>query len=316
MEFCRKAKAELVRKPSPCRGCQLALLSALVHSAGSIEIARSELSISVEVDHAAVARLIFSLFKEQHGVYCEVMVKRVSRLNKTSRYVVRVAPAGHSTKILQTLMIFEGGVRPVPGIKRELISSNCCKRAYLKGVFLARGYVTDPSKSYHLELVVSDHRYGEALCKLLKAFEIRAGISQNKERYQVYVKDASGVADFLQVVGADSALMDLESMRVMKSVRNSVNRTVNCETANVSRSVEASLAQLSDVELIQKTVGLGRLRRNLRDTAEARVEMPSATLGEIGKAMDPTVSRSTVAYRFRQIRKLADSLRDGSTEER
>ncbi len=185
---------------------------------------------------------------------------------------------------------------------------SCCIRAYLRGVFLCAGSVNDPEKSYNLEFVLNSERDAGRIRDLLGNFDIEAGISKRKKTFVVYIKEAEGIVDALNIMGAHKALMYVESLRVEKDVRNRVNRTVNCEAANIVKSVNASARQIEDIRKIDRVLGLQKLEEPLKQMALARIEHESATLAELGGYLNPPVGKSGVNHRLRKLSEIADKL--------
>lgn len=191
-----------------------------------------------------------------------------------------------------------------------LIQQPCCKRAYIRGAFLAAGSISDPEKSYHFEIVCRTMEQAEQLQEVINSFAMDAKIVERKKHFVVYLKEGSQIVDILNVMEAHIALMNLENVRILKEMRNSVNRKVNCETANISKTVNAAVRQLEDIIYIRDTMGLGALPENLRAIAELRLEYPEAPLKELGTYLNPPVGKSGVNHRLRKISAIAEAERE------
>ena len=191
-----------------------------------------------------------------------------------------------------------------------LIQQGCCKRAYIRGAFLASGSISDPEKSYHFEIVC--HTMGQArqLQEVINSFDMDAKIVERKKHFVVYLKEGSQIVDILNVMEAHIALMNLENVRILKEMRNSVNRKVNCETANISKTVNAAVKQLEDIVYIRDTMGFETLPESLREIAELRLEYPEAPLKELGTYLNPPVGKSGVNHRLRKISTIAETERE------
>ncbi|MCR4787538.1 MAG: DNA-binding protein WhiA [Lachnospiraceae bacterium] len=185
---------------------------------------------------------------------------------------------------------------------------SCCIRAYLRGAFLCTGSVNDPGKSYNLEFVLSDSKEAERISELLKTFDIDSRINKRKNTFVVYIREAEGIVDMLNIMGAHRSLMYVESLRVVKDVRNNLNRKVNCEAANIVKSVNASARQIEDIKKIDRVLGLKKLEEPLREMAYVRLEHESATLAELGGYLNPPVGKSGVNHRLRKLSEIADRL--------
>jgi hypothetical protein len=200
----------------------------------------------------------------------------------------------------------DGPAGPPPGRLRESASS---RRGFLRGVFLARGSVSSPTRAHHLEMAMRARKDALLVRSLLSKEGLRSGVVERRSAWVVYLKHGDDVAEFLKAVGATVSVLEYEDVRVMKSVKSSVQRLVNMDRANVGRSVEASLRQLEDIRLIDEARGLGSLPPALRELARLRVENPDMSMEELGFALKAPASKSAVNHRFRRIAKIADELR-------
>lgn len=194
-------------------------------------------------------------------------------------------------------------------IDHMLIERSCCKQAYLRGAFLAAGSVTNPEKGYHLELVCDTKGQSEILIDIIKSFGVEPRTISRKKYYVVYIKDGSDIVDLLNIMGAHMSLMNMENVRILKDVRNKYNRQVNCEVANLNKTVSAAVKQIEDIEYIDRTKGLKYLPEGLRQLAELRVEYDQASLKELGDMMNPPLGKSGVNHRLRKISEIARELR-------
>lgn len=185
----------------------------------------------------------------------------------------------------------------------------CCKRAFLRGAFLCVGSISDPEKSNHLEFVCTNEEMADLLIEYMAEFEIVAKTIRRKKYFVVYLKDGEEIVDLLNVMGAHVSLMEFENQRILKEISNSVNRRVNCETANIAKTVNAATKQVEDIILIRDTSGFGGLPQNLREMAQVRIDYPDASLKELGSYLDPPVGKSGVNHRLRRLSEIADKLR-------
>lgn len=198
--------------------------------------------------------------------------------------------------------------RLIPDLKGAL-KEQCCRRAFLRGAYLCIGSMSNPGKSYHLEFDCVDEKEADLLLELTAAFDIPAKVARRKKYYVVYIKEGSAICDMLNIMGAHVSLMDFENHRIVKEVRNSVNRKVNCETANIAKTVNAAAGQVRDIMLIQEKAGLSELPKNLREIAQLRLEYQEATLQELGELLTPPVGKSGVNHRLRKLSEIAESMR-------
>ena len=192
--------------------------------------------------------------------------------------------------------------------REQLLKRSCCKRAFLRGAFLASGSISDPEKSYHFEIVCQNPEQAALLQELFESFELDAKIVQRKKYYITYLKEGAQIVDALNVMGAHVALMNLENVRILKEMRGSVNRIVNCETANINKVVGAACRQVEDIRYIQSRIGLDELPPALREMALLRLEYPDTSLKDLGELCDPPVGKSGVNHRLRKLGELAKKL--------
>ena len=195
-------------------------------------------------------------------------------------------------------------------VDEQLLQKTCCIRAYIRGAFLTAGSITDPEKGYHFEIVTNSEKKAKQLVNKFEFFDVEAKTVERKGHIVVYIKEGAQIVDALNVMEAHNALMDLENVRIIKEVRNSVNRQVNCETANINKTVNAAVKQIEDIQLIQNEIGLGELPLSLRETARLRMEYPEAPLKELANLMNPPVGKSGINHRLRKLTQIAEELRD------
>lgn len=204
---------------------------------------------------------------------------------------------------------YENGELQIGRKAEQKLSGEEERRAFLRGAFLAAGSVSDPERFYHLEFVCPDENKAWYLKLLLSALGETAGVVQRKGHYVVYLKDSDGIVALLGMMGASRALLALEEIRVVKDMRNRVNRTVNCETANLQKTVAAALKQRKDIEYIRDAEGFENLPSTLAEMAEIRLEYPDVSLKELGTYLNPPVGKSGVNHRLRKLSEYADELR-------
>ncbi|PTQ55533.1 MAG: hypothetical protein BSOLF_1917 [Candidatus Carbobacillus altaicus] len=310
MSFAREVKEELSRLPlEPI--CLPAELAAIARLSAHIEAHDETESVIFYTENAAIARRIYMAARELFGPVGEVSARKNMRLKKNNTYGIRLHVPPE--KIAKTLgLTYEQGARAFSGpLHSALTAAEDCTRAYLRGAFLSRGSVNAPSSaSYHLELMARDEAHALEIQTHLNRFALEGKILQRKRGWIVYFKEGEKITSFLNLIGAHRALFRFEDARIVKDMRNTVNRLVNCETANLNKTVQAALEQVRDIELIDARLGLSVLSPKLREVAEARLKYPEATLSELGVLIKPRpLSKSTVNHRLRKIRKLADRLR-------
>lgn len=312
MSFSGDIKDELSRQMNPARHCQIAELAALLSICGSIIITSSnEYRLKIHTENQAVARKVFTLVKKTFNIEADISIRR-NMSRRSSMYSVIVKKHEDALRILQATKLLEeqeSGLDEIHIVNPIVIQQTCCKRAFLRGVFLAAGSISDPTKSYHFEIVCNAEEMAMQMIHLLSTFSIDAKIVPRKKVFVVYVKEGSQIVDILNIMEAHISLMDLENVRILKEMRNTVNRKVNCETANINKTVSAAVKQIEDITYLKDTVGLSELPENLKQTALARLEYPEASLKELGELLDPPVGKSGVNHRLRKLGELADKVR-------
>lgn len=312
MSFSSKVKNEVSRKTDMDRDEAIAALSAIMKVSGTISFEGSKkISFKVSTENPAIARLIFKLLKKHFDIRAKLMVKRSNSLKKNNLYMVLITEDMKVIDFLKEVAILEEGefFTINNSIPDYIIKNDDCKRAYIRGSFLGSGSISNPEKTYHLEFVTHDKDYAATLSKLINTYNINSKVIKRKTSYVVYIKEGEQIVDLLNVIGGYSSLLHLENVRIMKEVRNNVNRLVNCETANLSKTVNAAVRQIESIKLIKKEIGIERLPRNLREIAELRINYPDVSLKELGEMLEPPVGKSGVNHRLRRIEKIADELK-------
>ena len=302
MSFSGQIKEELAQVISSPRHCQLAELAALVQFCGHIE---EDGSLLVQSENPLVIRKCFTLLKKTFKI--EAVAKSQMQTQNYRLFVT----GEDAFKVLEALKICDtaGHLMMRHLTDPVLIKNSCCKRAYLRGCYMAVGSMSDPYKSYHLELVCGLQAQAEQLLKILHDFSLDAKMIVRKKYHVVYMKEGENIADFLNITEAHKALMEFENTRIYKGMRNMVNRKVNCEAANITKTVNAATRQVEDIRLIREKMGLEGLPEPLRQMAYVRLENPQASLGELGKLLDPPVGKSGVNHRLRKLGELAKELK-------
>lgn len=310
MSFASETKKELTTiETSGC--CTKAELSALIRMNGSLSFSNRQLVVNIQTENAAIARRIYVLIKRNYEAQVELLVRKKMRLKKNNVYIVRLKEK--AKHILEDLGIVEDGFAFVYQISDRITAKDCCRRAYLRGAFLAGGSVNNPeTSSYHLEVFSMYEEHNEALCSLMNTFGLNAKTLERKKGFITYLKEAEKISDFFSITGAHSALMRFEDVRIVRDMRNSVNRLVNCETANLNKTIGAALRQVENIKFIDQTVGLGILPDRLREIAELRVLHQDVTLKELGEMVSGSaISKSGINHRLRKIDEIADKIRAG-----
>ncbi|ENZ03644.1 DNA-binding protein WhiA [Clostridium thermobutyricum] len=315
MSFSSKVKGEICRYSDISKEEALAELSAIMKVSGTIAFSGLGLSFRITTENPASAKLIFLLLKEHFNIHSKLMVKKSNSLKKNNIYMVVIDESMGVRELLSTTGIFkevDGIMNLDYSIEKEMIESDETKRAYIRGAFLGGGSISNPEKTYHLEFVTHSEEYANELCKLINSFGLNSKVIQRKNSHIIYIKEGEQIVDLLNILGAHTCLLELENIRIKKEMRNNVNRLVNCETANLSKTVNAAVRQVESIELIKASVGLQRLPKNLQEIAELRLQYPEESLKELGEMLDPPIGKSGVNHRLRKIEKIAEEVRSGT----
>lgn len=300
MSFSNDVKNELSRIETnePC--CDKAELLGLLRMSGAIIIRGSNVGIHFSTENAALARRVLQLLKSNYQVQTEVVITRSRRLKKNNRYQVRVIPAPQVSKALTELQLLS----VESDLKNPLLNNHCCKRTFLRGAFLGGGSISRPSSDYHLEMVTGNEDFAHSIIKVMHSFSLKAKLTDRKNDFIVYLKDGESITKFLSVIGAHNSMMDFENVRIVKEMRNNVNRVVNCETANLNKVVKAAVRQINCIKYIEQHLGLNQLPQALQDTARLRLEYPDASLNELVE-YSGGIGKSGINHRLKKLQEMA-----------
>ena len=314
MSFSSKVKEELSKDCNNPRHCCIAETAAIISMCGKVIFdEKDRVRIEIHTENVIVARKYFTLLKKTYNINTDISIRHSSSLNKSRSYILSVNDDETARKILMTCRLMKpfGVIEEDFSISDSLIiQRECCKRAFIRGAFLASGSVSDPVKTYHFEIVCLSEAKAKQLQMIMETFNINARVIKRRKYFVVYVKDSSQVVDLLNIMGAYNALMDMENVRIVKDMRNNVNRKVNCETANINKTVSAAVKQIEDIRFIQMSSAFDELPESLQEMAELRVRYPEATLAELGQLLDTPVGKSGVNHRLKKISLFADELRE------
>lgn len=316
MSFSSSVKNELCRLENSNDCCLLSELTAAICLNGTVAITASGgYNIRITTENAAFARRIYSNIRKLYGLFPEVTIRKSKKLKKHVSYMLYLTPIIGSATLLKEagVVVREGSDGQAP----ELVIANwdnlkkqCCTKAFLRGAFLAGGSISDPEKTYHMELTSRTRTQAEEMSRILELFTLRARIIMRKGSYVTYLKEGENIVDFLNIVGAHNSLMEFENVRILKDMRNNVNRIVNCETANLEKTVNASVRQVDNIRYIAENIGFDRLPATLKDIAALRLEYSDASLAELGQHMSPPLGKSGVNHRLRKLDIIAEKHRE------
>ena len=314
MSFSSKVKGELSLHLGNGRHCEIAETAAIVNICGHTAIFGEHFCLKIQTENFHVAKKCFTLLKNTFNMIAEVSVRSSGRKHVYTVLVRDFSKAEGILKATGLLYSEDGKMQLKKRIYSPVVSSICCRRAYIRGAFLSVGSVNDPEKNYHMEFVLADEFSAEQLKELINSIGLDAKVVERKEHFVVYLKEGEQIVDLLNIMEAPLALMDLENVRIMKEMRNDINRKVNCETANLNKVVGAAVKQLEDIEYIEEKIGLSSLPEQLEEIARLRLEYPDKSLKELGSFLSTPVGKSGVNHRLRKISNIAEALREGKGE--
>ena len=313
MSFSGETKNELSRLEPDKKCCMLAEISGFLRVSGSIRLAgMGKLRLVVTTENPAVARHFKKLIKEYFQVDTELEVEECPPPKKGHQYSLSIGPEMRSEQILREtgiLLVREGNNYISDGIYSDLIRTKCCKKSYLRGIFMGAGTMNDPENSYHLEFVCNSMNLANDLKKLINGFvDLTAKVVERKGQYVVYMKKAEYISDTLALMGAHTQVLEFENVRLKKELMNETVRITNCDAANTDRTLDASQRQIENIRKIERTKGLDYLPEKLKQAALMRLEYPEASLVQLGEMMDPPMKKSGINNRFRKIEEIANKL--------
>lgn len=310
MSFTTDVKNEMTRVAPTCSHCDAAVLSGLMRTEGSLFLSgKGRYRMEMSTDIPAVARLIIRLLHGLFKLRTELTVRR-SVLHKTPNYLITVPGQPHMEDVLHQLGIIDGSGF-VAGIAPHLVNKRCDQAAYLRGIFMGAGFVANPKGDFHFEMTIETEQLARDIVELMRENKINARIMNRRNSYLVYLKSGSAITAFLALVEAHQSVLAMENERVIKSVRNDVNRQVNAEMANQAKSAEASVEQVVAIRKVVDRYGMENLPPALREYISLRIAYPGATLKELGSYADPPLSKSAIYHRVRRVEQMASEIDKG-----
>ena len=316
MSFANDVKKEISAGKLGARHCVLAETAAIVMNNGELIETDKGLCLEIGTDRYITAVRFRKLIKEGFGVLMQVSV-RCGHPGSVKRYLLREQNPGTVNRILDALKLEHKAARlfeqDIP-VNEILLMSSCCRRAFLAGSFLCCGTMSSPDKSYHLELVSSGMRKALQMASMMCAFDLEPRVIRRRNHYVVYIKEGEQLSDMLNIMQATNSLLEYENIRITREIRGNINRVVNCETANIRKTVSAARMQVEDIILIRDHIGMSKLSKELYDTAMIRLQNEEATLKELGAMMNPPVGKSGMNHRFQKLKKMADEIRASMEE--
>ncbi len=314
LSFSSKSKNELSRVKVKNRCCYYAELAGILLFSGVFKYSGENVLLKVNTENASVARRVFNLIKWCFDMHIQVSIRR----NKSSKHMHSYALYIHEREKLECifkglkLIAKDSNFKSIINfrIHKDLIKYDCCQKAFIRGAYLGGGSIADPEKAYHFEFITRFYLLSKDFCELLSVFDLQPRVIMRKSNYVIYFKGSEYIVDLLNIIGAHKSLLQLENIRIMKEMRNNVNRVVNCETANLEKTVSASINQIQNIEYIEKNMGLDKLPERLQEMAILRLKYKEASLKELGDMLSTPVGKSGVNHRLRKLQQIAAELKN------
>ncbi|HZK02159.1 MAG TPA: DNA-binding protein WhiA [Anaerovoracaceae bacterium] len=313
MSFSADVKNEITRLDEDKKCCMLAEIAGLIRMCGIVgKNVNNEYELKIITENPAIARLYLKRIKKYFGVGARLNIGQSNVLKKNRFYELEIGAESNVGRILtETGMLEtkENGDSLPDGIPFDIIKDRCCKKAFLRGAFLGAGTISHPEKSYHMEIVCRNETLSDNIKRLINSFGMSSKVTLRRKNYVVYLKESEQISDFLALLGASKHVMELENIKIVKELRNKTNRIVNCESANLDKTINSAARQIETIRFIQSETGLDNLPDRLKEIALLRLDHPESSLTELGQMLQPQLKKSGVNHRFRKIEEIADKLR-------
>lgn len=307
MSFSQEIKNEIGSIELRARHCLIARLAGIYLMCGAVREGRDKSLITFQTDNVKVALICFTLLKKTCKIGISVCVRTAvhckGRQLKLHKYIVQV----QGSEVQQVKSMLK--LNEANPVSCRLLEKECCKRAFLGGVFMSSGSIADPDRAYHFEIVCRNSEIANFLIEFLSSFGINAKSVPRRNNHVVYIKDGDQISYLLGFMEASKAYLDMENARVTKEMRNEINRKVNFEAANIGKTVRSAMRQVEDIEFIRDNGGFSLLNSSLREMAEVRLEYPEASLKDLGTHLEPPVGKSGVNHRLRKLEEIAAEMR-------
>ena len=310
--FTAEVKDELSRVEGRCPTCERAQLSALLRVCGTLSFkGTGRYALRITTETGAVARTIIKLVHDIFDLNTSLTIRR-SVLHKTRNYLIELAEQDGLEEALVELGILVPGQGLAAGIPRALLQKRCCREAFVRGAFMAGGFIADPRGDFHLELAVTGEDFANELAVLVGSLGVHARLNRRRGAYAIYLKSFDDIVTLLVAMGAARYAHTIEGVRAIKSVKNDVNRRVNAELANQNRAGDAADVQRTLIDDAERLVGLSALPRAVREFCELRRANPELSLADLGQELTPPASKSAMYHRLLRLQSIVDEARAAS----
>ncbi len=310
MSFSTDVKAELTKITVKDKKLSKAELIGFIITNSVVTLQDGEYILKMSTENEYAIRRIYTFLKACFDIVAKSNVERPKSPNEEPLYHLKITNKDDLKKIFDEKFInINEKLQITLNEKEEIEENDDCKRAFLRGVFLGSGSIANPDSRYHLEMVVNNQDNAIFINELIENFEINSKMTKRKKDFVIYIKGAESISTFLAVIGSNSGTLKFEETRVIKEVRNNINRKSNFENANFDKTVDASLIEIEDISLIKKKRKFANLPDNLKELAKLRMSYREATFEELGNMLSPKLSRAGVSHRFKKLHKIAEDIR-------
>jgi len=313
MSFSLQVKNEISKIELLNKGCILCEESAVIRIGGKFKLQKDGyLSCTISTENASFARRYIKNIVHYFNLHPSLITNKSKKLKAHNLYILEIKGT-HGTRVAfgdMGLLEFNENDIPIYSHPKQLIGGEDCLQSYIRGAFLIAGSINHPEKSYHLEMTSYSEKEINRLNEILNTLKIKSKIIKRKNNYVCYVKEAESIVDFLNIIGAHKSLMEFENIRIVKSIRNNVNRVVNFENANIDKTVNASSRHVENIKYIEKKITIKTIDKKLQEVAKLRLQYPHISLTELGLLLSPPLGKSGINHRLKKIEQLADELKD------
>ena len=310
MSFSSDLKKELMEVIPKNKHCRYALLGGIISVNGRVENADSADKnglVCIRVESDEFETFVSKLIKIAVDIPYEHVISSQEIMHHRK---LIITDEKDSERLRNGLKVYNSGSRLCTN--EMLTERSCCKQAFLRGAFLAGGSLSSPEKSNHMEISVPTEAEADKLCRIISSLHLSAKCMKRKDRYIVYIKDGNTISNFIGVLGASKSMMDYENVRILKDIRNNINREVNCDAANMAKTANAAAKQIDDINYVYAHVKPEDIPEGLREMAEIRLEFPYLSLKELGDKFTPPLGKSGINHRLKKLSAMAESIRESN----
>ncbi len=309
MSFSAEVKNELSRVITHEDCCKMAELTGFLITNCNIVKEDENFVLRMSTENASAVRRVYNAFKSIYNIIPITNIEKEKNF-KDNLYQLKICDKNDLEKFFKNCLInIDTRLQIIIDDKGKIKEKDCCEKSFLRGVFMGAGSMADPNKMYHLEIAVNNMDNATFICEIMNNMDLNAKIIKRKKGYVVYIKGAERIADFLACIGSNKGILEFEQVRVIKDVKNRVNRLNNFENANLEKTIDTALMQIEDIMLIRKKRKFQKMPEPLKEIALLRLENRDDTFTELGEKLNPPLSRAGVSHRFKKIKEIADELR-------